>query len=689
LGQALTGELARRRALLGDHRSVRDRERARAAGADLEPLPALLVVLDRFDTLPTDLPELTEPLLEVARTGAALGVHLLISVRRIRDEVLRGLDRFMTYRIAMRADTPEDSHAVLGSPQAFGLYPGDGILVHGTGTTRFHAPLVSEPVVPPRRRSVVPFTGTHVPVEDTGEHRSPLEAAVAELAGRQPRARAIWTPPLDAATDLSALLGPLTTDPGTGLRADVRGVPIGQVDNVHQHRHETLALELSGHVGVVGGSGSAVLPTLVASLALTRTPREAQVYALDFGEDGALRALAGLPHVGGVATHSDAERVQRIAELVSTLLSDREDLFFRHGVDTLADLAAHEDLSHGEVFVVVDDWGRLARRHPEVADALATSAARGPRHGVHLVVAATRWADVPDRLRSVLDEVLELRLADPRTSTVDPRAAAAVPEHRPGHGLTSTGLRFVTALPRIDGRAGAEDTAVGLAALVARVKAAWSGPPAPPLRVLPDRVDAADLPADHSGRIPIGLGGNDVGPVHVDFAAAPHFLVFGDRGTGKSTLLDVIAAGLPEDARVLRWDRDTPPSTAEIRELVRELGSRTGGPAHVLLVDDYETFAPPGAASPLRPLAALLPRGAELGLHVVVARRAEGAAQARYETVLSALHGMGTPGVVLGGNPDEGAVLGAVAPRRRPPGRGELVGADGSSTVVQLARRHR
>ncbi|MFC6092563.1 type VII secretion protein EccCa [Saccharothrix lopnurensis] len=713
LGHALTGELHRRRNVLGEHGNRRDHERARALGADLEPVPALLIVLDRFDALP-DVPELHAVLLELARTGTSLGVHLLVAVRQVGGNSPRGLDRFASYRIAMRADSPEESRATIGTDDAHELYPGEGLLVHRSGTGRFVVPPVSGPVggAGGSPRPVLPFTGEHVPVTaiEAPDHRTSLLAAVVgRLVGRAPRARPVWTPPLDAAAGLTELLGPLREDPARGLCPETGGggllVPIGQVDDVREHRHDTLVVDLSGHVVVVGrrrSGKSSVLRALVMSLALTHTPREAQVYCLDLGEDGALGDVAGLPHVGVVAGAPDTQRVRRTAELVSTLLAEREELFFRVGVDSMADYRARRaagefgEAPYGDVLVVVDDWGRLRREHPGVADGLAASAARAADHGIHLVVTATAWEDAPHRSGSALWSVLELRLADPATSEVGPRYAARVPENRPGHGVEGSGLRFVTALPRADGHTTSEDLPAGLAALVSRIRGAWPGPHAPAPPVLPDRLDAADLPAvPPGGAIPIGIGGRSARPVFVDFTAAAHFLVFGDRGSGKSTLLGLVAEALagrhrPGEARVLRWDRRSPPSAEEIASVVEDLSGREdggwSGPGYFLLVDDYEAMTPPGGVSPLRPLARLLPRGAQIGLHVVIARRARGAAQARYETVLAALHRMGTPGVVLSGDPDEGAVLADQAPVRRSPGRGVLVDHDGTTSEVRLAR---
>jgi DNA segregation ATPase FtsK/SpoIIIE, S-DNA-T family len=61
-------------------------------------------------------------------------------------------------------------------------------------------------------------------------------------------------------------------------------------------------------VGATQTGKSTVLRSLVAALALTSTPEQAQFYGLDFG-GGALAGLAGLPHVGGICGRLQPEAV--------------------------------------------------------------------------------------------------------------------------------------------------------------------------------------------------------------------------------------------------------------------------------------------------------------------------------------------------------------------------------------------
>ena len=91
-----------------------------------------------------------------------------------------------------------------------------------------------------------------------------------------------------------------------------------------------------------------------------------------------------------------------------------------------------------------------------------------------------------------------------------------------------------------------------------------------------------------------------------------------------------------------------------------------------MLFDDYDLSSGP-TSSPLAPLLDLLAVGRDIGLHVVLSRRVGGSARGAYEAVFARVRELGSPGVILSGDPGEGALLGSVKAAPQPPGRGLLV----------------
>src|ERR1700760_1809149 len=85
------------------------------------------------------------------------------------------------------------------------------------------------------------------------------------------------------------------------------------------------------------------------------------------------------------------------------------------------------------------------------------------------------------------------------------------------------------------------------------------------------------------------------------------------------------------------------------------------GPELFVLVDDYELVSTAGR-NPLAVLLEFLPQARDIGLHVIVARGAGGASRALSEPMLQRIRELGSPGVVLSGDKDEGVLLGDVKP---------------------------
>ncbi len=92
------------------------------------------------------------------------------------------------------------------------------------------------------------------------------------------------------------------------------------------------------------------------------------------------------------------------------------------------------------------------------------------------------------------------------------------------------------------------------------------------------------------------------------------------------------------------------------------------GPELFVVIDDYDLLSS-GGGSPLSPLMEMLPHGADIGFHLILARSAGGFSRAMGEPVLRMLIDANTPSMVLSCPPSEGVLFGSLRPQRLPPGR--------------------
>ncbi|SDK01956.1 DNA segregation ATPase FtsK/SpoIIIE, S-DNA-T family [Lentzea albidocapillata subsp. violacea] len=580
-----------------------------------------------------------------------------------------------------------------------------------------------------------------VAAEDDAVGESLLDVLVDRLEGRGTPAHQVWLPPLSAPPSLDGLLGPLGEDPARGLCATspehngkLRAVA-GIVDRPFDQRRDPLVFDFSsaaGHFVVMGAprSGrSTALRTVIMSLAVTHTPRETQFYCIDFG-GGSLAALRGLPHVGGVAGRQHPAAVRRTVAEVMTVLTERERRFADHEIDGVAAYreararGEFADDPFGDVFLVIDGWPTLRKEFDDLEDRVSDIAARGLAYGVHVFVACSRWFDLRPAIRDLFGSKVELRLGDPIDTTVDKAAALTVPLDSPGRGVTASKHQSLMALPRADGVEADTGLSQASAALVAAIARAWRGERAPSVRLLPPAVPYPDLPAqDNDLQLTIGIAEHDLRPVRIDFAADPHFLLLGDAESGKTAFLRMLARRIvdsyaPSEARILMIDHrrgllgevnsdhligygtDLAGTKRLIGEAARGMAERLPGtdvtpeqlrarswwrgPELFVLVDDHDMVATPHD-DPFAPLMEYLPQGRDIGLHVVLARRTGGAGRALFAPFLSRLRDVGSPGLLLSGDKDEGPLLGGLKPEPLPAGRGRFVTRKHAPQLVQLA----
>ncbi|MEU3398431.1 S-DNA-T family DNA segregation ATPase FtsK/SpoIIIE [Streptomyces filamentosus] len=780
MGDSIRGELNRRQEMLrdaGNYANIHDYEKARAAGAPLQPIPSLVLVIDEFSELLTAMPDFIEMFVQIGRIGRSLGVHLLLASQRLEEGRLRGLETYLSYRIGLRTFSAAESRAAIGVPDAYSLpnVPGSGYLKYGTDEmVRFKAAYVSgtyrsnqHAVAPggplPVDRRPVPFTAAPVPVrylepaerakvpearepEDDALADSVLDVIVRRLEGRGVEAHQVWLPPLDNPPPLDSVLPGLAGVEGRGLTQpgyEAAGrlvVPLGVVDKPYEQRRDTLYRDFSGaagHMQIIGGpqSGkSTLLRTLISAFALTHTPHEVQFYGLDFG-GGGMASVAGLPHVGGVASRLDPERVRRTVAEVYGILSRREEYFRAAGVDsiqTFRRLRARGDISvadqpWGDVFLVIDGWGNFRTEYEGLEPAVVDIAARGLGYGIHVVITASRSMEVRANLKDHLMNRLELRLGDTMDSELDRKIAANVPTGVPGRGLTPEKLHFMAAVPRIDGISSDSDLAEATAAMTQEVTRHWAGTAAPEVRLLPRELDAHALPAGHAepGRgVAFAIDENNLEPVFVDFDRDPFFLVFGESESGKSNLLRLLIKQISErydgsaakffviDNRRALLDVAPASHLAEyvpmsnnmehhvdaLADLMRrrspsadvtaqQLRDRSwwSGPDLFVVVDDYDLVST-SSGNPLAKLTELLPFARDVGVRFIIARSAAGASRSSYESFMQRMMELGAQGLLLSGDPQEGDVLGGVRMRPMPAGRGIYVSRQRGNPLVQTGR---
>lgn len=565
------------------------------------------------------------------------------------------------------------------------------------------------------------------------------EVVLEQLTTGDNHAYRMWLPPLADPTPVNELIA------RDYERRPLR-IGLGVMDEPRRHRQEVWGIDITTAAGniAIGGAPqtgkSTLLQTFILSAAASHTPRQIQFYCVDMG-GGGLMYIEDLPHVGGVATRAEPDRVNRVVAEVKAVLRQREQTFKQYRVGSMADYRQlREDPEHpvsadafGDVFLVIDGWPAFAAEFPDLEATVQDIAGQGLAYGVHTMISTPRWTELRARVRDYLGTKIEFRLGDVNETQID-RITREIPINRPGRAVSTEKHHLMIGVPRLDGVHSAEALVPAMSSAVQEI-AARHTEEAPRVRVLPSRIHLQEVDPDPPGpdadyrtrwTIPVGVRESDLTVAHNHMHTTPHHLIFGAAKSGKTTIAHAIARAIcarnsPQQVRFMVADYrsgllEAVPEThllpagginrnhsvleESIKALVTNLVKRLppadltpsqlrqrswwSGPDVVLLVDDWHMItAAGGVLSPMAPLAPLLPAAADIGLHLVVTCQMSQASRATMDKFVGTAYGAGTPTMFLSGEKQDFPSREIVV-KKRPPGQAFYVTPD-VKEVIQAA----
>jgi S-DNA-T family DNA segregation ATPase FtsK/SpoIIIE len=731
---ASIGAELRRRELLLAQKGAKDIEAYwRAAAPDDQGLGRLVIVIDEFASLVEELPGFVDGLVDLARRGRSLGIHLVLATQRPSGVVSAAIKTNTNLRIAMRVTDAADSVDVIDSPlasriakatpgRAYARVGHEELIEFQAARVGGRRPRAGGPAV--RARTVGwadlavasgPAPGAAAGAAGGGDDTTDLAVLVDALGeaareGGYPPPRRPWLPALGD----NLVVGGDALAPAEG----VAPAAIGLEDRPAEQAQVPATFDpvTDGHLLVVGdpGSGrSTLLRTLAASLAARNSAADVHVYGIDCG-NGALLPLEAFPHVGAVVTRREPDRVDRLVSRLLAETAERQQLLARHGYATIADQRrlAPESERLPYIVLLIDRWeGYTAEFDALDGGRLVTSVMHlmreGPGAGVRVVVTADRSGTTP-RFSSLADRVLMLRLNDRTTYAVLGLNPRHLPDDiGPGRAFSARGgTEIQVGLLDADPSGPAQVAAVErLAGAAARRDGGLPEDRLPdPVAVLPVHLPLSSIrsrlaPPTPAPLLLAGVGGDRLVPVEVDAGRwGPGFVVAGPPRSGRSNALAVMARGvLQRGGRVVAVTARPTPLTAlvGVAGVTAVIDAGTAGPADLteavnaggatgltVLVDDAELIA----ESPLGEVLTAFVRAArDLRAAVAVAGTAGELNQFRgfVPEVRKSKAGL----LLSPASTADGDLLGVRLPRTAlfsgPPGRGVLA-LGGEIDVVQV-----
>ena len=317
------------------------------------PLPRLVVVIDEFAALASELPGFLESLVDIAQRGRSLGVHLLLGTQRPAGVVSPSIRSNTNIRIGLRMLDPHDSEDVIGTPAAAGIEqgsPGRAYVRYGSGQPMpFQVAAVSGISPSPSDKPVVVETaavesrmamqteGSRTEGFEAGsyatEAKTDLQRLVAaigkawEQTESQPL-RCPWPEPLPNKLDLEELREQMASVGSGEVASFAAGaVALGLEDHPEEQTQRICfwypAEKNLLLIGLTGSGASETLLTAVLQMAKARDASALQIFGIDYGTSN-LSQLADLPHCQSILGPAEAGQRTELLEFMFQELAERQ-----------------------------------------------------------------------------------------------------------------------------------------------------------------------------------------------------------------------------------------------------------------------------------------------------------------------------------------------------------------------------
>ncbi|MFG1809008.1 FtsK/SpoIIIE domain-containing protein [Streptomyces sp. NPDC049040] len=491
---SLAAELHHRETILfsASTKDIEDYSDARRLRPELEPMPRLVLIIDEFASLVAELPDFVAGLVDIARRGRSLGVHLVLATQRPAGVVSADIRANTNLRIALRVTDADESRDVIDAPDSGAIAkstPGRAYVRSGAqslvgvqsarigGRRPARGQQRAKAGVQALRWSAL---GRPMPAgagEDADDGTMVTDLAVLVDAIRDaagllglPAPRKPWLDPLPEQVTVDELVGAGAVGSGgsggagaggtgaggaggAGSGAGWRDVPpvaYGLTDLPARQARAPLAVDVvhGEHVLIVGGprSGrSTALRTFAGSLARDASPQDVHLYGIDCGAN-ALLPLVGLPHCGAIVTRDQPERLSRLLDRLSGEVSRRQQLLAMRGASSAAEqraMAATPEERLPWMVLLLDGWEGYtstfeAYNYGKLIEGANRLFREGAAAGLKVVMTADR-SGFNGQISSVFADKLILRMADTNDYTTGGLAAREVPKAMPsGRALRPT-----------------------------------------------------------------------------------------------------------------------------------------------------------------------------------------------------------------------------------------------------------
>lgn len=375
------------------------------------PLPHLIIIVDEFAELKAEQPEFMKELISAARIGRSLGVHLILATQKPSGQVNEQIWSNSRFKLCLKVQNAQDSNEVIKSPLAAEIKePGRAYLQVGNNEVfelfqSAYSGASSDSSDDNNMKEFdifeVSFNGRRRPIYQQRKEKkedvltkTQLDAIVSYVSKfceeeHISRLPAICLPPLQ---DLIEFPEQYKEKSRTAVIT-----PLGIYDDPDNQYQGQVSLNITlGSTLLIGSpqmGKTNILQVIIRSLAEQYSPDEVWMYVIDFGSM-ILKNFEILPHIGGVVTSSENEKLKNLFKLLHGELETRKEKLMSVGVSSFASYkeAGYADIP--QIVVFIDNFTALKELYLQEEDYLLPIVRDGSSVGISVIISNSQTSGI-------------------------------------------------------------------------------------------------------------------------------------------------------------------------------------------------------------------------------------------------------------------------------------------------------
>lgn len=411
-----------------DKLDINSYQKRRREGRLKIPMPHLIIIVDEFAELKAQNWEFLEQLVNIARVGRSLGVHLILATQRPSGQVDPQIWSNARFRICLKVQTRADSNDMLGKDEAaFIKNPGEFYVMVGYDELFVHAQsaysgadyVESSQFIHPEASSVSLVNEIAMPVSTVVDSVSRVQTKkqqisaiiqhIIEVASNEfSPVSALWMPSLNERLYVEDYI--------INREKNEEGIPIAIVDDIKNQSQPIYFFDLKkhGNVAIYGLSETGkttMVQTILTGLAYSYNPSEWCFYYFDMA-GGATGYYKNLPHCGGVISGDQEKEVLLTLQLLHKEIRKRKMLFRENNCNSYREYIKTAKEMLPIITVVIDLYTPFMEQYFKMQSQLVEVISSGKTYGIYMIITSNSKDGIYYKVKEQINTYFMFYLSD-------------------------------------------------------------------------------------------------------------------------------------------------------------------------------------------------------------------------------------------------------------------------------------